>query len=109
MAEDPRDMTEMFSIYRMQEGIHSNEGERGLTNFDKVAKMLGYTDRDHFLRDNSGAIDMIFDWIQESMDPDWEDKVRKAIPAYQEETEEELEHQMDEMMDRAMTILRDRR
>ena len=106
MADDTRDLNELVECYIEQEKMYSNEGERGLSNLDNLAKALGYEDRDHFLRDNSGAVDVLFEWVRDGSDPDWEEKLRKIVPMPPEETPEELERQMDEMMQRAITILR---
>jgi len=55
------------------------EGERGIRNFEKFVRVLGYRDIDGFLADNSGALEAMMNWIQKSNVPEFKEKILDQI------------------------------
>ncbi len=94
----------MSNLYKFlnQEKIHNYEGDRGIVNLCKIAAGLGYKDPMHygqlergavlgdlleFLRDNSGAIEAIVEWI-ESRESLWANELKSNL-INNEETEDD--------------------
>ena len=59
--------------------IHSVEGPRGLKALNSLSKVLGYSDLDDFLEDNSGAIEAIFDFVRAQNNQDWIESIDKSL------------------------------
>ena len=99
-------MSDAASRFLDQEGIYSIDGRSGLENLALLCKGLGYEDTLNqygqfvkertgqygqlgdifeFLEDNPGAIQAIFDWVDEQNIPEWDE----LIPEEEEEEEEE--------------------
>lgn len=55
--------------------LYQNEGQRGVTNFETVAKALGYDNLNEFFCDNPGAIEAIYEWINTQRNTDWDEKL----------------------------------
>ncbi len=76
---------------------YKSEGDAGILSLDKMASALGYTDRfggllENFLRDNSGAVEAIFDWVRENYEDkieDNDDEDAEEVLAGDDEDEEE--------------------
>ena len=45
--------------------MYSFEGSRGVSNLEKLIRVLGYRDLHEFFSDNSGAIEGVVEWIKE--------------------------------------------
>ncbi len=65
---------ELVEKWQVDNKIYHFEGTTGVDRFEKLCKVLGYTDGNYFnaspilnfLSDNSGAIDALVNWIKES-------------------------------------------
>jgi len=63
-----------FRAILRNEKIERTDGERGIENLNKLAKMLGYNEDgfkygsslERFLQDNQGAVEALVDWIEEN-------------------------------------------
>ncbi len=63
---------DLFDTYLTQNHMYSFEGQRGVRNLNKITQDVGgYTDLEHFLEDNPGAIEALINWIQEQNNQDW--------------------------------------
>jgi hypothetical protein len=81
MARDLTDLSfgELLDEYTEQEKIYSLEGERGIRNFSKITRTLGYDSFDDFLADNPGAIEAMVDWLYNCNVPEWKESLASQI------------------------------
>lgn len=56
--------------------IHHFEGSRGISNFEKLTRAIGYRSLDEFFEDNPGAVTGLVEWIKEQYNPEWESNLR---------------------------------
>lgn len=103
--DNEEELTELIRKYRDQEGITSNEGARGVNNFEKLCKAIGYDKNGafinaspilNFLSDNSGAIEALIEWIGDTRIPEWADDLREQLPDDMSDVEDEEEEGTDE-------------
>jgi hypothetical protein len=59
------DADELFDKFIDANRMYSFEGSRGVSNLEKLIRVLGYRDLREFFYDNSGAIERVVDWIKE--------------------------------------------
>lgn len=79
-------MREMLDKFMDQESLHTFEGRRGLVNFAKVCRAIGYADPQHmgqleqgacvgdtmvFLEDNPGAFEALLAWVGKQRNAEW--------------------------------------
>lgn len=95
-----QDNDELFDNYIQQEfnGYFRTEGTEGVRNLEKLCEGLGYRDGQfigqhyilNFLADNPGAIEKLFEFIQEGVsnpfNPEWADAL--DLESYADEEEE---------------------
>jgi len=96
---EERSMNEVVDLYVEQNDLGSSEGWKGVENLCKLVRAMGYKDTQYlgqfnggsigdlieFLKDNSGCIDAIVEWIGDS-----------GVPEWKETLEAELEHDEDD-------------
>ena len=86
-----RDMSEVVDQYMSDNNMHCMEGARGVKQFEKLARALGYSDTfsvstlHAFLEDNSGCLDAMVEWIKGTRNPDWKDELESQIAEPEEE------------------------
>lgn len=77
--------------------LHRFEGNCGLENFEKILRSIGYEGHpfkygspiEHFLSDNSAAVEALVEWIKERDLPEWRERVESWLPERDDpETEE---------------------
>jgi hypothetical protein len=73
------DMDELLDKWMAQERIHSFEGARGISNFDKLIAVLGYRSMDDFLSDNSGCFEAMIEWIKDVPGTEWPAAMKEAL------------------------------
>lgn len=92
---------ELLEAVLSQKNIDRFDGDSGVENLSKVARMLGYRDSFHFgqfsdgcigdflefLRDNSGCQEAIMTWIEENVDV-WREELESYLSDEEEEGEE---------------------
>lgn len=103
-----QDNDELFDNYIQQEysnGYFRTEGTEGVRNLEKLCKDLGYGDGQfigqhyiaNFLADNPGAIEKLFEFIQEGVsnpfNPEWADAL--DLESYATEEGEEDKEDKD--------------
>lgn len=92
-----RDMSEVVDQYMSENNMHCMEGARGVRQFEKLARALGYSDicsvstLHAFLEDNSGCIEAMVEWIKTTRNPDWKDELESQIEEPEEEVDDEVE------------------
>ena len=59
--------------------VNNFEGERGVDNLESVVNTIGYDDVNEFLQDNSGAMDVVVEWISKQSVPEWEQHVDTTL------------------------------
>ena len=75
------DLASMIEKYCDQEKMYHFEGGRGVNNFEKIIKVLGYSNMDNFLEDNSGCIENMIEWLGDRNLPEWKEAFAAEIPA----------------------------
>jgi hypothetical protein len=64
--------------------LYHFEGERGVDNFEKLVKQLGYQSVfghgpiESFLADNPGAIEAMIEWIKTRPSPEWKQALEQS-------------------------------
>ncbi len=89
MTENLGELVEEFEDFNKS---WSNEGGAGVTNLEKLLEAIGYDASfrgtiDNFLRDNSGAVEAIKQWIIDQDIEEWKENLESTLPE-KEETEE---------------------
>ena len=74
------DMAELIEKYTDQEKMYHFEGGRGVNNFEKIIKVLGYRDMDGFLEDNSGCLQAMVEWIGTQSNTEWVEAMESVLP-----------------------------
>lgn len=79
-----RDFSDKIDTFLDENGCHTLEGERGVRNFEKLVRALGYNDHfsnplQEFLADNSGAIEAMIEWIKDSRCQEWSDNIAEHL------------------------------
>lgn len=87
-------MSEIREKWEDQNKIHCYEGSTGVRNLEKLCNALGYNGRNgqfvnadgiwNFLADNSGAIEAILNFIDESNVPEWKEALSEELPEDEE-------------------------
>lgn len=95
-------------IEEFNEHNPGNEGRRGVENLCRLARALGYKDRNYFgqldhdcsigdliefFEDNSGAIEAVKEWISGVESPEWKANLLSTLP------EKDLEEEEDRILD----------
>ena len=79
---------EALEQFMQQERMFSMEGERGVEQLERIVEVLGYGTGfmrgralEHFLSDNSGAIEAVVEFIREWADrnSEWEDALQAEL------------------------------
>jgi hypothetical protein len=65
LSESALDADEVFDQFVDAHRLYNFEGQTGVRNLTKIVNVLGYSDIQEFLMDNSGAIEGIIEWIKE--------------------------------------------
>lgn len=92
-----RDMSEVVDQYMAENKMHCMEGTRGVKQFEKLARALGYSDTfsvstlHAFLEDNSGCLEAMVEWIKESRNPDWKAELESQLEEPEVEDSEDDE------------------
>lgn len=99
-----KDLDELLEHYIDQEELHRTEGRRGIENFARIVRTLGYKDFQFygqlsngaalgdifdFLEDNSGCLEVMIEWIGKQNVPEWRENVEAMLEEEPEEEEEE--------------------
>ena len=82
------DMAELIEKYCDQEKMYHFEGGRGVNNFEKIIKVLGYRDMDGFLEDNSGCIQAMIEWLGTQSNSEWTEAMEMELPEPEDEDKE---------------------
>lgn len=97
-----RDVSELLDAYMEQEGMHCMEGNKGLENLCQIAGALGYKDPMYFgqlsrkatvgdllemLRDNSGMIEAMVEWIRSRNFSEFREPLEVLVPEDDSDTE----------------------
>lgn len=80
-------LSDLLDEYCNQEKLWHFEGDSGLEDVNKVFKALGYKGHpfrygsplEHFLSDNSDAINALLDWVREQNFPEWRSEVESQL------------------------------
>ncbi len=87
-----KDTSELIEQWRKENRAHCLEGSRGIENFEKLVKVIGYKDGNffndalrNFLYDNSGALEALVEWIGNSNVPEWNDALQDEVGHEDEE------------------------
>lgn len=90
IVEGFNDVHDLVDAFFDHVGSHSMEGRRGLTNFAKLCRALGYKDPNYygqldadaslgdiinFLEDNGGALQAMVEFIQSHNNSEWQDSL----------------------------------
>jgi hypothetical protein len=73
------ELGELIDQFIDQEKIYQLEGQRGVSNMERITQALGYDNFDEFLSDNSGAIEAIQEWISRQDVPEWRESVQSHL------------------------------
>lgn len=68
-----------IEAYMDQEKMYSLEGERGVSNFSKLVRVIGYDNLDEFLADNFGAVTALVEWIGGQDVEEWKEKLASQL------------------------------
>ena len=86
-----------------QNRMYHWEGSKGIQNFEKLVRALGYNDHfgdmlREFLSDNSGAIEAMVEWIKDSRCQEWADTLAEQVCEDEDEEDDadEVERLKDE-------------
>jgi hypothetical protein len=82
------DMAELIEKYCDQEKMYHFEGGRGVNNFEKIIKILGYRDMDGFLEDNSGCLQAMIEWLGTQSNSEWTEAMEMELPEPEDEDKE---------------------
>lgn len=79
-----RDIGELIDMWCDQNGVHSFEGHRGVENFSKLVRAMGYNSSygdplNQFLEDNSGAIEALIEWIKDGVPDEWVESLKDEV------------------------------
>ena len=95
-------MRPMLDAFIDQNNLHRTEGEQGIINLCQIAYALGYNDPMYFgqlthkakvgdllefLKDNSGCVEAIIDWIREN-EHLWADQLVDQVECEDEDEED---------------------
>lgn len=84
-------LDEVIQKWQNANNIHRYEGTKGVDNFQKLCRAIGYEDGNYFgynneivnfLSDNPGAIEAMISWIAERENPDWKQNLIELIDEY---------------------------
>lgn len=75
-----KDLSELVDYFIDANKIYSFEGDRGVKNFEKIVKVMGYDNLDKFLSDNSGCLEAMVEWIKDARVPEWVEKFQEDMP-----------------------------
>ena len=78
-ARGGSDMRDLLDKWYDAEGAYSWEGQRGVSNFEKLIKVLGYRDMDSFLSDNPGALEALLEFIMNANVNEWEENLNDHV------------------------------
>jgi hypothetical protein len=88
-CEDCREFCSVLEKYRNQEKAWSTEGRTGVENLCRICHAIGYVDNFasngsygdliEFLKDNSGAVQALLEWMKENANDDWRDSLESRI------------------------------
>lgn len=91
--EDELSFFELLEEFRNQEKIFCLEGGRGVAGLEKICEAIGYRDQpfrygsplESFLSDNSGAIEVLLEWIAEQDTEDWRDSLESHLKSQEDD------------------------
>lgn len=73
------DMSDLIEKYCDQEKMYHFEGGRGVNNFEKIIRVLGYRQMDDFLEDNSGCLQAMVEWLGTQNNTEWVEAMQNEI------------------------------
>jgi hypothetical protein len=79
MDDEEKDLGELIEKYCDANRMYHWEGSRGVSNFEKLIKVLGYRNVDYFLTDNSGCLEAMVEWIKDTGLTDWKESMVKEL------------------------------
>lgn len=84
MNKDTRNLADLLEAWRNENRARCMEGDSGVEKLSNLFKAIGYKDDfggviHNFLADNSGAIEAILEWMEQSRVDDWADKLRDEV------------------------------
>lgn len=89
LVEGRSDMTELIEKYCDQNKMYHFEGPRGEQNFEKLVRVLGYSDLSSFLEDNSGAYQAMIEWLGSQRNSEWIEALEAEVGGSGDEDEDE--------------------
>lgn len=80
-----KDLDELIDAWMERNNAWRTEGPKGVQNFEKLIRALGYHNIDSFLEDNPGAIEAMFEWIRDQKIQEW----KEALSEFDDKEDEE--------------------
>ena len=75
----PQEVSEHLDAFLETKGYHSFEMDRGVQRFEDTIRQIGYSSTHEFLRDNSGAIEAMLEFIGRQRNDEWAEGFLAAI------------------------------
>lgn len=82
---ESKDLDELVDAWMEHNNAWRTEGPKGVQNFEKLIRALGYHNIDSFLEDNPGAIEAMFEWIRDQKIQEW----KEALSEFDDKEDEE--------------------
>ncbi len=87
------DIHELIELFQKQNNLHRLDGYKGVENLGKILEAIGYGDKfrtslETFFADNSGAIEVVLDWIIEQNPEEWREFIKDNVRPCPEEEED---------------------
>lgn len=83
--DEGKDLDELIDAWMERNNAWRTEGPKGVQNFEKLIRALGYHNIDSFLEDNPGAIEAMFEWVKEQKVQEW----KEALSEFDDHDDEE--------------------
>jgi len=94
------DLGDMIDKWLQANRMYHFEGSRGVSNFDKLIRVIGYRSMDEFLSDNSGCIESIIEWIKDQNVSDWAANLNNNMgPGENEKESNDVSELVDEYLE----------
>lgn len=88
-AKVKSDMAELVDRFIEQEKLWHFEGGRGVNNFEKIIKAIGYRNMDYFLEDNPGCLEKMVEWLRDTDNiEEWKEKLAAELPVEDDEEQQ---------------------
>lgn len=103
-----RDLYDLIDCYLDQEKMYNFEGGRGVNNFEKIIKILGYRNMDAFLEDNSGCLQKMLEWLMEQNIEEWKEAMQAELSVEGDNgNKEEVKESVDPKLEKSLKKLDD--